>query len=148
MDFSGLVDAFGHAQGGGGGVESGTEEGLPDCVVDHFPRSNDRSVGRGNSREPIGKGPSLGSLQGIAEVLQGPPGTLQGPEEIFEATEIAMADLTLSRTPHSLKKVMIRKHIFKQWQQRLSLKVCDTLIRPGLRLSSGRLRRSESFFYS
>ena len=118
MDFSGLVDAFGHAQGGGGGVESGTEEGLPDCVVDHFPRSNDRSVGRGNSREhslPIGK--SLGSLQGIAEVLQGPPGTLQGPEEIFEATEIAMADLTLSRTPHSLKKVMIRKHIFKQWQQ-------------------------------
>ena len=120
MDFSGLVDAFGHAQGGGGGVESGTEEGLPDCVVDHFPRSNDRSVGRGNSREPIGKGPSLGSLQGIAEVLQGPPGTLQGPEEIFEATEIAMADLTLSRTPHSLKKVMIRKHIFKQWQQRLS----------------------------
>ena len=146
MDFSGLVDAFGHTQGGGGGVESGTEQGLPDCVVDHFPRSNDRSVGRGNSREPIGK--SLGSLQGIAEVLQGPPGTLQGPEEIFEATEIAMADLTLSRTPHSLKKVMIRKHIFKQWQQRLSLKVCDTLIRPGLRLSSGRLRRSESFFYS
>ena len=115
MDFSGLVDAFGHAQGGGGGVESVTEEGLPDCVVDHFPRSNDRSVGRGNSREPIGK--SLGSLQGIAEVSQGPPGTLQGPEEIFEATEIAMADLTLSRTPHSLKKVMIRKHIFKQWQQ-------------------------------
>ena len=123
MDFSGLADAC-RAQGGGGGggvggggVGGGKEEGaLAGCVVDPDSRFNDRSVAprQGNLQQPltVEKGPTLGSLQGPPATLQGPSGTLQGPsgtfegpEETFEVAEATMADLTLSRTPHSLKKV-------------------------------------------
>ena len=120
MDFSGLADAC-RAQGGRGrggvagvggkgGVGGGKEEGaLAGCVVDHDSRFNDRSVAprQGNSQQSltVEKGPALGSLQGPPATLQGPSGTFEGPEETFEVDEATMADLTLSRTPHSLKKV-------------------------------------------
>ena len=120
MDFSGLADAC-RAQGGGGGVGGvgggKREGGAEGCLVDHRSRFNDRSPvapWQGNSQQPVtvGKGPSLGSLQGPPAALQGPSGTLkgpsgtfQGPEETFEEAKVAMADFTLSRTPHSLKKV-------------------------------------------
>ena len=116
MDFSGLADAC-RAQGGGGGggvggggVGGGKEEGaLAGCVVDPGSRFNDRSVAprQGNLQQPLtaGKGPTLGSLQVPPATLQGPSGTFEGPEETFEVAEATMADLTLSRTPHSLKKV-------------------------------------------
>ena len=116
MDFSGLADAC-RAQGGGGGggvggggVGGGKEEGaLAGCVVDPDSRFNDRSVAprQGNLQQPltVGKGPTSGSLQGPPATLQGPSGTLQGPSGTFEGPEETMADLTLSRTPHSLKKV-------------------------------------------
>ena len=124
MDFSGLADAC-RAQGGGGGVGGvggGKREG--ECLVDPRSRFNDRSPvapRQGNSQQPVtvGKGPTLGSLQGPPAALQGPSGTLkgpsgtlkgpsgtfEGPEETFEVAEVSMADFTLSRTPHSLKKV-------------------------------------------
>ena len=113
MDFSGLADAC-RAQGGGGGgvggVGGGKKEGaVASCVVDPDSRFTDRSVApcQGKSEQPatVGKGPSSGCLQGLPAALQGPSGTFEGPEETFEKAEVAMADFTLSRTPHSLKKV-------------------------------------------
>ena len=114
MDFSGLADAC-RAQGGGG-VGGGKKEGaLASCVVDHDSRFNDRSVApcQVNSEEPatVGKGPTSGSLQGPPATLQGPSGTFEGPEENFEKAEVEMADFTLSRTPHSLKKVKNNRKI-------------------------------------
>ena len=120
MDFSGLADAClaqgGRGRGGvagvggKGGVGGGKEEGaLAGCVVDHGSRFNDRSVApcQGNLQQPLTgeKGSTLGSLQGPPTTLQGPSGTFEGPEKTFEVDEATMADLTLSRTPHSLKKV-------------------------------------------
>ena len=114
MDFSRLADAC-RAQGGGGGVGGGggggvggdeKEGAVAGCVVDPGSRFNDRSVGprRGNLEQPS-KVESLGSLRGPSGTFQGPSGTFEGSEETFEKAEVAMADFTLSRTPHSLKKV-------------------------------------------
>ena len=110
MDFSGLADACRAQGGGGGGVGGDEKEGaVASCVVDPGSRFNDRSVAprRGNLEQPstVIKGPTLGSLQGPSGTLQGPSGTFEGSEEAFEKAEVAMADFTISRTPHSLKKV-------------------------------------------
>ena len=116
----------GGGEGGGGG---GKSDG---CVVDPGSRSNARSVAPGHQslQESLlveRKGPgsrtfqgSPGTFEGQSGPLEGPPGTLVGTndtlagsfkaldsqEEEFERVEVAMADLTLSRTPHSLKKVI------------------------------------------
>ena len=114
MDFSRLADAC-RAQGGGGGVGGGggggvggdeKEGAVAGCVVDPGSRFNDRSVGprRGNLEQPSTV-ETLGSLRGPSGTFQGPSGTFEGSEETFEKAEVAMADFTLSRTPHSLKKV-------------------------------------------
>ena len=120
--------ARGGVGGGGGGGGGGKSDG---CVVDPGSRSNARSVvpGHQSLQEslPAGKGlgsrpfqGSPGTFEGQSGPLEGPPGTLVGTndtlegsykvldsqEEEFERVQVAMADLTLSRTPHSLKEVI------------------------------------------
>ena len=120
--------ARGGVGGGGGGGGGGKSDG---CVVDPGSRSNARSVvpGHQSLQESLLAGKGLGSrpfqgspgtFEGQSGPLEGPPGTLvrkndtlegsykvlDSQEEEFEKVEVAMADLTLSRTPHSLKKVI------------------------------------------